>query len=106
VVISPGLISAFLLESWQFYRIVSHAHPEWMATSYAAERMVRIEVDCGPCQQRIGAPGPVKCMRGVSVEMVLSAARELLADGRSLAGFLRSNTKTGTTSGVAPASSR
>ncbi|MHC4698715.1 MAG: glycosyltransferase family 9 protein, partial [Planctomycetota bacterium] len=25
-------------------------HPEWTATSYEAERIVRIDLDCGPCQ--------------------------------------------------------
>jgi heptosyltransferase II len=54
-------------------------HPEWTATRYAAERVVRIDVDCGPCQQRICPLGHLKCMTGVSVDMVLSAALELLA---------------------------
>ncbi len=53
-------------------------HPEWTATSYEAERIVRIDVDCGPCQHRICPLGHLKCMTGVSVEMVLGAASELL----------------------------
>lgn len=53
-------------------------HPLWTATRYARERMVRIDVDCGPCQQRVCPLGHLQCMTGVSVEMVVGAARELL----------------------------
>lgn len=53
-------------------------HPEWTATSYADERIVRIDVDCGPCQQRVCPLGHLKCMTGVSVDMVYAAAVEVL----------------------------
>jgi ADP-heptose:LPS heptosyltransferase len=53
-------------------------HPEWTATSYEAERIVRIHVDCGPCQQRVCPLKHLKCMDGVSVDMVVAACRELL----------------------------
>lgn len=53
-------------------------HPEWTATSYADERIVRIDVDCGPCQQRVCPWGHHKCMTGVSVDMVFDAATQLL----------------------------
>ena len=53
-------------------------HPKWTATSYEAERIVRIDVDCGPCQQRVCPLGHLKCMTGVSVDMVFAACKELL----------------------------
>ncbi|UCC29737.1 MAG: glycosyltransferase family 9 protein [Phycisphaerales bacterium] len=53
-------------------------HPEWTATSYEAERIVRIDVDCGPCQQRVCPPGHLKCMYGVTVDMVFEASKDLL----------------------------
>jgi heptosyltransferase-2 len=53
-------------------------HPEWTATSYPKERIVRIDVDCGPCQQRLCPLGHLKCMTGVTVEAVFVAAEELL----------------------------
>lgn len=54
-------------------------HPEWTATSHHNERIVRIDVDCGPCQQRVCPLGHLKCMEGVSVDAVFAAASELLA---------------------------
>src|SRR4029079_12906135 len=28
-------------------------HPDWTATKYPDERIVRVDVDCGPCQERV-----------------------------------------------------
>jgi len=53
-------------------------HPEWTATDYPKERIVRIDVDCGPCQQRICPLGHLQCMTGVTVDAVFQAATELL----------------------------
>ena len=53
-------------------------HPQWTATDYKAERVVRVDVDCGPCQQRICPLGHLECMSGVSADMVFEAATELL----------------------------
>lgn len=53
-------------------------HPDWTATNYARERIVRVDVDCGPCQQRICPLGHHRCMEDVSVDMVVRAAEELL----------------------------
>ena len=53
-------------------------HPEWTATSYRAERIVRVDVDCGPCQQRTCPLGHLKCMTGVTVDAVFDAATALL----------------------------
>jgi len=53
-------------------------HPEWTATSYEPERIVRVDVECGPCQQRSCPLEHLDCMTGVSVDMVFAAATELL----------------------------
>jgi heptosyltransferase-2 len=53
-------------------------HPDWTSTSYADERIVRIDVDCGPCQQRVCPLEHHQCMTGVSVDMVFAAAVALL----------------------------
>lgn len=52
--------------------------PEWTDTSYPHERKVLIKVDCGPCQKPICPLGHLKCMTGVTVDMVMDACRELL----------------------------
>ena len=62
--------------------IFGPTHPEWTATSYQAERIVRIDVDCGPCQQRRCPLGHLKCMTGVTVDAVFAAATELLRAAR------------------------
>jgi heptosyltransferase-2 len=59
--------------------IFGPTHPEWTATHYDAERIVRIDVDCGPCQRRVCPLGHFKCMTGVTVETVFEATRELLS---------------------------
>jgi heptosyltransferase-2 len=56
-------------------------HPEWTATSYANERIVRIDVDCGPCQRRVCPFGHHNCMTGVTVDAVYAACAELLSAG-------------------------
>jgi heptosyltransferase-2 len=53
-------------------------HPDWTSTSYRDERIVRIDVDCGPCQQRVCPLGHHPCMTGVTVDMVFAAAVALL----------------------------
>jgi|CXWL01.1.fsa_nt_gi heptosyltransferase-2 len=56
-------------------------HPDWTATNYPRERVVRVDVECGPCQQRVCPLGHHQCMEAVSVDMVVAAARELLSQG-------------------------
>lgn len=58
--------------------IFGPTHPEWTRTRYANERIVRIDVDCGPCQQRLCPLGHLDCMRGVTVEAVLQACTDML----------------------------
>ncbi len=52
--------------------------PVWTATSHETERIVRIDIPCGPCQQRVCPLGHLDCMKGVTQDMVLAASRELL----------------------------
>lgn len=54
-------------------------HPWWTATRYPGERLVRLEVECGPCQQRICPLGHHDCMTRLEVDSVFAAARELLS---------------------------
>lgn len=54
-------------------------HPDWTATHYPDERIVRVDVDCGPCQQRTCPLGHLQCMELVTVDRVTAAARELLS---------------------------
>ncbi len=53
-------------------------HPDWTATSYADERIVRTDIDCGPCQQKICPLGHHQCMTAITPEIVYQAAAELL----------------------------
>lgn len=62
-------------------------HPEWTATNYEAERIVRIDIECGPCQERICPLGHLACMTGVSIEAVCEAATTLLGP-RTTTGLL------------------
>ena len=51
---------------------------------YERERIVRVDLPCQPCQQRIcpqpAGPAYQRCMAEITVDMVLSAAEELLAE--------------------------
>ncbi|MHC4064301.1 MAG: lipopolysaccharide heptosyltransferase II [Planctomycetota bacterium] len=61
--------------------IFGPTHPGWTETYYAPERKVSVPVDCGPCQKK-ACPLDHRCMTGVTVEMVVAAADELLAARR------------------------
>lgn len=58
--------------------IFGPTHPAWTATNYSLERIVRVDVDCGPCQQRVCPLGHVECMTRVTVDMVYAACQSLL----------------------------
>ncbi len=57
--------------------------PQWTDTDYPLERIVRVDVDCGPCQKPVCPLGHLKCMTGIPVEAVFAACRDLLALRRS-----------------------
>lgn len=67
--------------------------PEWSRIDYPRERIVRVEVECGPCQRKlcrqVAGPTYHQCMARISPEMVLAAAEELL-DEQPPAGAGRS----------------
>ncbi|MFQ5462247.1 MAG: glycosyltransferase family 9 protein [Phycisphaerae bacterium] len=56
-------------------------HVEWTATEYPLERIVRVDVDCGPCQQRACPLGHLECMDGITVDAVVRASMALLDGG-------------------------
>lgn len=59
--------------------------PGWTAIDHDRERIVRVDVPCGPCQKKHCPlpPGPQRhqCMLAIPPAMVLAAAEELLAEG-------------------------
>jgi heptosyltransferase-2 len=52
--------------------------PAWTATSYSKERIVRVDVDCGPCHKKVCPLGHLKCMTLVTVDMVERACERML----------------------------
>lgn len=56
--------------------------PRWSAIDYELERIIRVDVPCSPCQERLcfQPPGPAyhQCMEAITVDRVLPAAEELL----------------------------
>lgn len=71
--------------------IFGSTDPTWARIDYPRERIVKVDVPCGPCQKKRCPlpPGEAnhQCMKAVTVEMVLTAAEELLAEaGRSGTG--------------------
>jgi heptosyltransferase-2 len=56
-------------------------HTEWTRTCYEKERIVRVEVECGPCQKRV-CPLDLRCMTRVSPEQVFKAAAEMISAHR------------------------
>lgn len=53
-------------------------HVAWSETFYPRAIHLQLDVDCGPCQQRICPLGHHRCMTELSVERVFSAAGALL----------------------------
>ncbi|MGN6369366.1 MAG: glycosyltransferase family 9 protein [Phycisphaerae bacterium] len=51
--------------------------PVWAETFSSKERIVRVEVPCGPCQLK-RCPIDHRCMKGITVEAVMAAVAELL----------------------------
>jgi heptosyltransferase-2 len=56
--------------------------PRWSDTGFKRERIVRVDVPCGPCGKKrcpLRDTQRDQCMLKISPEMVLPAAGELLA---------------------------
>ena len=62
--------------------IFGSTDPEWSRIDYPRERLVRVDVECSPCQLKLcplpAGPDYHKCLERVSPDMVLAAAEELL----------------------------
>jgi heptosyltransferase-2 len=61
--------------------IFGPTHQEWTDTDYAGEVKIQVPVDCGPCQLP-ECPLDLRCMTGVTVEMVMGTIHELLSGSR------------------------
>lgn len=64
--------------------IFGSTDPVWARIDYSRERILRVDVPCGPCRKKI-CPLPsgekrMQCVTGVRVESVVAAAEELLAE--------------------------
>lgn len=53
--------------------------PELTATSLELAEVVRIELECSPCMERVCPLGHHRCMQGIPVESVVDAAKRVLA---------------------------
>jgi heptosyltransferase II len=57
--------------------IFGPTHQEWTDTGYAGEIKLQASVECGPCQLP-KCPLDLRCMYGITADMVLQAAAEVL----------------------------
>jgi heptosyltransferase-2 len=53
-------------------------HPQWSETFFEKSLHLQLDLDCGPCQQRICPLAHHRCMRDLSVDWVFRAAATLL----------------------------
>jgi len=62
--------------------IYGSTDPSWTSLDYDRQENVRIDTDCGPCQQKICRlaedEGRMQCLEGVTVQMVMEAAVRML----------------------------
>ncbi len=65
--------------------IFGPTHQAWTDTGYDREVKLQVPVDCGPCQ-RPRCPLDLRCMKEVSVELVLDGVRRLLCQDGVPAG--------------------
>jgi len=62
--------------------IFGSSDPAWTDTRYAGETIVRLELDCQPCMERVCPLKHHRCMRDLPVSSVLEKIRPILSDGR------------------------
>ena len=62
--------------------IMGPTDPRHTETNYAARRVIRVDVPCGPCHLRT-CPTDHRCMKRVTPQMVIDAAEGLLEEGAS-----------------------
>ena len=61
--------------------IFGPTHQEWTDTDYAGEIKLQVPVECGPCQLR-ACPIDLRCMTGLTTDMVMQAVADILAQRR------------------------
>lgn len=66
--------------------IMGPTRPAYSNGPYERGKVLRIEVDCGPCQKPVCVTDH-RCMTGISVELVLKTAREILELNPSSGGM-------------------
>ena len=59
--------------------IFGPTHQQWTDTEYDREIKIQVAVDCGPCQLPI-CPLDLRCMTGVTTDMVMAAVNQILAN--------------------------
>jgi len=59
--------------------IMGPTHPAYSTSGLAHDRVVRLDVDCGPCQRK-ECPSDHRCMVDITPEMVLDACASALAE--------------------------
>ncbi len=52
--------------------------PKWTETSHGGERIVRVDVPCGPCHRKTCPLGHLQCMTRVSADMVEQACHAVM----------------------------
>lgn len=61
--------------------IFGSSDPAWTDTRYDKERIVMLSLDCQPCMERTCPLKHHRCMKDLTVEMVLARTEEFLTDG-------------------------
>ena len=62
--------------------IFGPTHQEWTDTDYEREIKIQIPVPCGPCQKPV-CPLDLRCMKGVTTDLVMEKIHELLRRSRN-----------------------
>ncbi len=61
--------------------LMGPTHPGYTATPFERGEVIRLDVDCGPCQKK-KCPADHRCMRGIAAEQVFAACVRALAPTR------------------------
>jgi len=58
--------------------VMGPTHPGYSTSSRPNDHVVRLDVDCGPCQRKV-CPRDHRCMEGITAEMVFGACSQALS---------------------------
>ncbi len=61
--------------------VMGPTHPGYSTSAHANDHVVRLDVECGPCQKK-ECPLDHRCMEDITAEMVMEACRDALAHSR------------------------